>query len=195
MNSSERHLLLDASNTSITFEVLWFGVWTVRGTFGRLHGVLEFGEERVEQSRARLDVEAASIDTGIALRDRHLRRARFLHADLHPFISFKSTAVTRTRGQLTVEGALSLRGTEVAVHSTCPLDDIGDGAETLRLCGQFSVSRHQCNIGASNGLAGLNPMLSAIADSVRISVQIRVPAARFRPVLQQTEARQAPPFD
>lgn len=189
MNSNERHLLLDSRNTSISFEVPWFGVWTVRGTFGRLHGALELGEERLEQSSVRLDVEAASVDTGIKLRDRHLRGARFLHADLHPFISFKSTAVCQTRGQIAVEGVLSLRGTEVAVRSTCPLDDMGGDTETLRLCGGFSVSRHQCKIGVPNGLAGLNPTFPAIADSVRISVQIRVPAARFRPVLHRTEVR------
>ena len=189
MSTSERHLVLDATNTAITFEVRWFGVIPIRGTFARLHGVLELGEDSIARSTVRLDVEAGSVSTGIGLRDRHLRGPRFLFADLHPFVSFKSTAVRQEHGRLVVDGTLSLRGRETVISTTCPLDEVGEGHGSVDMSGAFVIPRRPFDIGVPPGLAGLNPLFHAIAGHVTIHVRLRVPVARLRPALQNTAAR------
>ncbi|MGQ0648799.1 MAG: YceI family protein [Gemmatimonadaceae bacterium] len=180
------HLDLDAGNTRVTFDVRWFGFFPVRGWFRRLHGALEFGEAGISFPRLRVDVDAASVATGLALRDRHLRAPRFLHSDLHPYISFQSRGVRREGGLFVVDGTLSLRGIEAPVRSTCPIDEIGDGQRSLELCGNIVVSRRQFGIGVPRGLGALNPLFPAISDDVHVNVRLTVPAARLLPVLRAT---------
>lgn len=183
MDANGHHLVLDAANTVITFEVRWFGVIPVRGTFRRLHGTLEFENHEVTSARVRIDVDAASVRTGLGLRDLHLRGPRFLHSDLHPYISFKSTAVRREAGRLVVDGVLSLRGVEVPVHSVCPLDGADGPGTTVELCGQLALSRRQFGIGVARGAAAGDPfyfatapLFLAIADTVRVSVRVALKA-------------------
>ncbi|MBC7895668.1 MAG: YceI family protein [Cytophagaceae bacterium] len=183
MGTTERQLVLDATNTTISFEVRWFGVYPIRGRFTRVHGVLELDDECITRASVRLDVEAASLSTGIALRDRHLRGPRFLFADLHPFISFRSTAVQRENGSVLVDGTLSLRGREASIRSAWPIDGGAGASSSIDIAGAFSLSRREFAVGVPKGLAGINPLFLAIADSVRIDVRMRVPAARIVPVL------------
>ncbi|MCC6316750.1 MAG: YceI family protein [Gemmatimonadaceae bacterium] len=182
MDTSERHLVLDATNTTITFEVIWFGVFPVRGRFTRVHGALHLDPGCITRAQVSVDVEAASLDTGIALRDRHLRGPRFLFAELHPFISFRSTAIVRRGEDVVVDGTLALRGRETSVRSTWPIGPRRAHA-LLDLEAEFTVSRRAGDVGFPSGIAGWNPLLRAIADAVRISVCLRVPAAPLVPVL------------
>ena len=46
-------------------------------------------------SEIELTIDAASIDTGIATRDEHLRSPDFFFVALHPQMRFRSTRVTR----------------------------------------------------------------------------------------------------
>ena len=183
MGTTVRQLVLDATNTTIAFEVRWFGVYPIRGHFTRVHGALELDDECITHAHVRLDVEAASLDTGIPLRDRHLRGPRFLFADLHPFISFRSNGVQRHNGSVVVDGTLSLRGREASIQSAWPVDPRGTWSPSIDIAGGFTVSRREFSVGVPQGLAGYNPLLLAIADEVRIDVHMRVPAERIVPVL------------
>jgi polyisoprenoid-binding protein YceI len=63
--------------------------------------------------RASLDVviDAASIDTGVADRDAHLRSADFFDVERYPEITFKSSEVSRAASdRLRVAGALTIKG-------------------------------------------------------------------------------------
>jgi polyisoprenoid-binding protein YceI len=56
-------------------------------------------------------IDAASIDTGDAERDAHLRSAEFLDVERYPAITFKSQQVERVaENQLRVVGDLTVRG-------------------------------------------------------------------------------------
>lgn len=61
---------------------------TVAGRFTDMQGTLHC--VRGEPVAVEGSVRAASIDTGLVARDRHLRSADFLGADLHPEITFSS---------------------------------------------------------------------------------------------------------
>jgi polyisoprenoid-binding protein YceI len=183
MGTTERQLVLDATNTTISFQARWFGVYPIRGHFTRVHGTLELDDECITHANVRLDVEAASLSTGIGLRDRHLRGPRFLFADLHPFISFRSTSVQRDNGSVVVGGLLALRGQEASIRSAWDVNGAANASSSIDIAGAFSLSRRQFSVGVPPGLAGMNPLFLAIADEVRIGVRMRVPAARIVPVL------------
>ena len=65
-------------------------------------------------SAIELTIDAASVDTGCAARDRHLRSADFFGAEEHPQVRFTSTRVTGLgSGRVRVTGELEAAGQRV----------------------------------------------------------------------------------
>lgn len=102
---------IDPAHTDILFSVTHMMVTRVRGKFTRVSGRLELDEDDPTRSTAELTIEAASIDTGVAQRDDHLRSADFFDVVNHPQITFRSTAIER-RGDAAyrVVGDLTIKG-------------------------------------------------------------------------------------
>jgi len=183
--AEDRAIRLTAANTSISFVVRWLGALTVRGRFTNLEGLLRIPDGCVEAAGITIDVETASLRTGITLRDRHLRGPRFLDAARHPLISFRSTRIERPNSILVASGRLMLHGQEHALSAICPLDYAsGAGLQSLvRIGAEFSVLRSVYGIGAARGLRALNPLLRAIGDEVSIHAELLVPATQLLPAL------------
>jgi len=103
---------VDPTRTTVEFELrhLW-GLHTVRGHFDRFEGAYVEGLAGPE---IELTIDAASVDTGIAKRDEHLRSPDFFFAALHPQVQFRSTRVTGLgSGNVHVRGTLEAAGTIV----------------------------------------------------------------------------------
>ena len=103
---------VDPTRTTVEFEVehLW-GPHTVRGRFRSFDGtyVVRPGGSEIE-----LTIDVASIDTGIAKRDEHLRTPDFFFVAMHPVVRFRSTRVTGLgSGDVHVSGELEAAGTSV----------------------------------------------------------------------------------
>lgn len=107
---------IDSSHSSIHFSVRHLVIAKVRGQFSRWTGAVTVPDS--DFSRASLDVviDAASIDTGVADRDAHLRSADFFDVERFPEITFKADDVTRAASdRLRLEGALTIKGITRAV--------------------------------------------------------------------------------
>jgi polyisoprenoid-binding protein YceI len=104
----------DPTRTTVEFEVkhLW-GLHTVRGRFRRFDGSYVVGPAG---DAIRLTIDAASVDTGNATRDKDLRSADFFDADRHPQVRFTSTRVTGLgSGRAHLSGELEAAGKRVAL--------------------------------------------------------------------------------
>ena len=64
-------------------------------------------DEDLARSSVSVSIEAASVNTHLAVRDNQVRSADFLDAELFPNITFASTAVREERGRYFVDGDLS----------------------------------------------------------------------------------------
>jgi polyisoprenoid-binding protein YceI len=85
------------------------GISTVRGRFKKF--AVEVDEANNTLRALNVSVDAASIDTGEAQRDQHLRSGDFLDVEHHPEIRFRSTSVAaRGQGRYAVSGDLTIRG-------------------------------------------------------------------------------------
>jgi polyisoprenoid-binding protein YceI len=98
----------------------------VRGRFPAVSGTITIADEP-EQSHVEIDIDVASVDTGHADRDNHLRGGDFFDAENHPTTAFPSTKVEAApRGSWIVTGDLTVRGVTDPV--TLHVDFEGAGA-------------------------------------------------------------------
>jgi polyisoprenoid-binding protein YceI len=102
---------LDPAHTRLGFSARHAMVTTVRGAFERFTGSAHLDADNPANSSATLEIEVASVSTGNADRDAHLRSADFFDAEKHPSITFVSTSARKTgddtyvlAGDLTVKG-------------------------------------------------------------------------------------------
>ncbi|HEY7413413.1 MAG TPA: YceI family protein [Vicinamibacteria bacterium] len=115
--------VVDPAHSDVSFTVRHL-VSKVGGQFRDFEGAIAVDRARPEASSVEFTVQAASIDTRHADRDKHLRTADFLDAEKHPLVTFKSTKVTaRGSDRYDVTGVLSLRGQQKEI--TLPVTFMG----------------------------------------------------------------------
>lgn len=101
----------DTAHTSVGFVARHLVFSKVRGQFDRYEVDVTIGDTP-EDSSVLVTIEAASINTGEARRDEHLRSPDFLDVERYPAITFASTSVKQVGGSnLRIHGDLTIRDT------------------------------------------------------------------------------------
>ena len=121
---------------------------TVKGRFGSFSGRLVHGSG--DGVTASGSVEVASIDTGIARRDKHLRAADFFDAAIHPQITFGSRRIILDGDDYDIPGTLTIKGVsrDVSLVGRRLPPEPGDGSETIRIAAEATIDRHAFGITA-----------------------------------------------
>lgn len=102
---------IDPAHSRVGFAIRHMMISTVRGEFTDFEGTVDLDEQDPTRSRATGSVKVASIDTGNAERDGHLRSADFFDAPTHPTIRFESRRIdAKGEGQFRVTGDLTMHG-------------------------------------------------------------------------------------
>jgi polyisoprenoid-binding protein YceI len=96
---------VDASHSELGFVARHLMVTKVRGSFKEFEGSVKVGDD-ITDSQVSAVAQLASVDTGSADRDAHLRGADFFDVENNPTMSFISTEVTpdSIKGDLTIKG-------------------------------------------------------------------------------------------
>jgi polyisoprenoid-binding protein YceI len=103
--------ILDPAHTRIGFVARHAMVTKVRGSFTEFEGSGYLDAADPAASHVELRIQAASIDTGNADRDGHLRSNDFFDMETYPEITFVSTAVEPLGGETyRVTGDLTIKG-------------------------------------------------------------------------------------
>jgi len=102
-------LKIDTANSSATFSIVNMGL-TVEGKFNSgVIGEVIFDENDLSSSSIEAHINTKSIDTGIEMRDNHLRNADYFEVDKYPKISFKSTEITKSGSGYTATGKFTIK--------------------------------------------------------------------------------------
>lgn len=133
------------------------------GHFGRFSGDVVADPAGPTGARITLTIDAASLETGIEMRDKHLRSADFFDIERFPTIAFQSVRVESAGRRATVMGRLTLHGVtrEIAV----PVD-VQITETALVASGEFIINRGEY---AMNYNSFLNP----IGNEVRVAFTFR----------------------
>jgi polyisoprenoid-binding protein YceI len=137
---------VDTARSELVFSARgMFGLVPVHGKFNAFTGTLNVTEDGAHGD---LSIEAASLDTGNAKRDQHLRSADFFDVEANPFVTFTLTGIEELAGdKLAVSGTLKVRDNELPlrIKVTYQITD-SDG---LTLCATQDVDRTAAGLGWS----------------------------------------------
>jgi polyisoprenoid-binding protein YceI len=133
------------------------------GRFNRVSGEVTVDPQDFSAARITLSIEAGSIDTGIGMRDSHLRSEDFFDVKKYPAITFESQRVEGSGRRANVYGQLTIHGVtrEIAVPVEVALSDIA-----LTAKGEFVVNRRDYGM---NYDSFINP----VGNDVRVQFTFR----------------------
>jgi polyisoprenoid-binding protein YceI len=161
---------LDPPHSAAQFAVRHMGISTVRGTFTRVTGDVQYSATDPGKSSLDISIDAASVDTRVEMRDNDVRSAHFLDTAKYPTITFKSKKIeTAGAGKLKVTGDLTLHGVtkEVVLDVDGPTPAMKDprGNERMGASAITKISRQDF---------GMTFMPGAAGDEVTITIDVEM---------------------
>jgi polyisoprenoid-binding protein YceI len=159
--------VIDPTHTFVTFEAKHFGTSTNRGRFDKKEGSITI-DPAAKTGRAEITIDMASISTGTAAFDGHLRKADFFNVEqfatakfVGDKFEFDGTKVKSVGGTLTLLGK-SMPVTLTAEHYNCFMNPF---VKREACGGDFVTTIQRSQWGMNYGLPG-------IPDSIRLTIQV-----------------------
>lgn len=164
---AQKPLSVKTGDSEIAFEATQMGV-TVRGGFSDWEADMAIDEANPEDSRARVVVRTASIDTGHSDTDREVKKKNWLAVEQFPEAVFEAEQVRRRDdGQWLAEGPLRIRDVSRDIEVPFALERLDDGR--MRMEGGFSIKRADYDVGG-----GAWGDFDVVANEVRIDFTLVV---------------------
>jgi polyisoprenoid-binding protein YceI len=126
---------IDPDHSSFQFKVRHLMVSNVKGDFTNAKGVVTIDERDIANLKLEITIDAASVNTGHAKRDEHLRNVDFFDVAKHPTITFVSKRAEKAgMDRLKVIGDLTMHGVtrEVTVDVEGPTQEVKDPLGNFR---------------------------------------------------------------
>jgi polyisoprenoid-binding protein YceI len=144
----------------------------VPGKFDDFDGKIQFDEANPENSSVEVKIKTASIDTGVAMRDKDLRSPNFFDVEKFPEITFKSKSVQRTgdtTGELT--GDLTMHAVTKEVVLKVELLGKGAGMQGKTVSGweaKTNLKRSEFGLSWNKAIEGTQ----IVGDDVDIDIHV-----------------------
>ncbi|HEX8136598.1 MAG TPA: YceI family protein [Pyrinomonadaceae bacterium] len=149
--SSSTQYGVDKNHSTVGFAIpILGGLSKVRGKFTDFDVQITYDEADITKSSVNAAVKAASIDTGIENRDKHLRTADFFDVEKYPDITFQSKRVEKKGKELIAYGTFTMHGVskEIAlpVTITGKYKNPKDADETIGFSVNLTLNRQDYGI-------------------------------------------------
>ena len=166
---------IDTSHTQAGFAVKHMMVSTVRGSFGKTEGTIEYDGKNVASIKADATIDTTTITTNNEKRDTHLKSADFFDVAKFPTITFKSKrAEAAGAGKFKLIGDLTLRGVtkEVTLDVEGPSQPlIAQGRARVGATATLKINRQDYGVSWSRALDGGGVVVS---DEVVITLELEL---------------------
>ena len=174
---------LDPPHSAAQFAVRHMGISTVRGTFTKVTGDVQYSAVDPSKSSLSITIDAASLDTRVDMRDKDLRSPHFLDTAKYPTITFKSKQVELAgASKLRVTGDLTIRGVtkEVTLDVDGPTSPTKDprGTEHMGASATTRVNRQDFGVSADSGMVGDDLNITIDVEMIKQPTSASPTAAR-----------------
>jgi polyisoprenoid-binding protein YceI len=167
LNALADNYTIDPFHTFPNFSINHLGFSTMHGRFDKSSGKVTL-DRAAKNGEVDISIETASVSTGYAKRDEHLRSPDFFNAAEFPSITFKST-VMHFKGDVpsSVDGNLTISGVTKPV--TLTIDEFNCGTNPMN-------KKEECGAAASAQIKrsdfGVKYGLPNIGDDVKMVFEI-----------------------
>lgn len=152
LSSASQILKPVEEQSSVKFKIKNFGFNTVTGSFKGLQGTIKFAPESLPASSVDVTVNTKSVNTGINMRDNHLRKEEYFDVNKYPVIRFVSSRITTSSksGTFFIYGKLTIKNVtrEVSFPFTAVTQEGG-----YLFNGEFKINRIDFRIGESSSVS------------------------------------------
>jgi polyisoprenoid-binding protein YceI len=139
--STSRQYPIDMNHSTVGFTVpIMGGLSKVKGKFTDFNINLTNDEKDITKSSVNVVIKAASVDTGIEGRDKHLRTADFFDVEKFPEITFQSSRVEKRGKQLIALGTLTMHGVSKEIALPFTITGVNENAEKTKKNVDYSAS-------------------------------------------------------
>lgn len=159
---------VDSAHSFLMFKVRHFNAGNVYGRFNNPTGKLVYDASDVSKSTFEVEARTDALDTGNAMRDKHLKTPDFFDAAQNPTLSFKSTKVEKGEGDddLKITGDLTIHGETKSI--TVDAKTLGEakdpqGKTRIGFETKFTIKRSDY---------GMNFMAGAVGDDIELTVAL-----------------------
>ena len=153
----------EVQQASVTFQVKHAAGSTATGTFSPVTAVLKYDPAKPADLSISGSVLAASINTGLGVRDKQIRKEAYLDVAKHPTIQLevsKASVVAVNKWQS--QAKITLKGTTKVYPIIILSEPLGN--KQYRFTSSFMLNRLDHKVGESSWL---------LADSVRVSLELK----------------------
>lgn len=165
---------VEPAHTSIGFTARHIGLARIHGRFNSFAGAVRIADP-VERSAMHVVIDAASIDTGVRMRDDHLRSADFLDVAAFPTLEFYSERFVHKGGtRWAVTGALTLHGVTRTVVLDTEYLGLGNGMEgEVRAACRATTELHRDDFTVS-WQTMLARGIAVVGSSIRVELDVQL---------------------
>jgi len=139
--STGRQYPIDMNHSTVGFSVpIMGGLSKVKGKFMDFNINLSNDEHDITKSSVNVVIKAASVDTGIEGRDKHLRTADFFDVEKFPEITFQSSRIEKRGKQLIAHGTLTMHGISKEIALPFTITGVDENADKTKKNVGYSAS-------------------------------------------------------
>lgn len=141
---------VDPMHSSVNFNIKHMGISFVQGRFDKFEGTVVAPGSNLDKATFNFSVVTGSVNTGVEMRDKHLKSADFFDAEKFQTMKFEGTSMIKDKNNnYTLKGKLTIK--DVTKEISIPLTYGGvtknqQGKEVLGFQTKFTVNRLDYNI-------------------------------------------------
>lgn len=150
----------------------------INGTASGIKGTFTLDPSNIEATTGKIEVPITSMQTGIELRDQHLRGKDWLDADTSPSIVFDIKKISGVQvvssgggkgvAKGTAEGTFTVHGVAKAASFPIEIQYVEKSpADVVMIKSEFTVSLKDHNIAGKKGIVG-----SKVAETINVKVSL-----------------------
>ncbi|MBQ0152188.1 MAG: YceI family protein [Chryseobacterium sp.] len=158
---------VDPMHSSVNFNIKHMGISFVQGRFDKFDGTVVAPGQNLDNAKFNFTVDISSINTGVEMRDNHLKSADFFDAEKFGTMKFEGATLKKAKnGTYVLKGALTIK--DVTKNISVPVTFGGvtknqQGKEVVGFQTKFTVNRLDYNV-------KYDPTAAALAKDVEVAL-------------------------
>lgn len=166
---------IDPLHSDIHFKVKHLMINTVTGSFKKFDGSLETTKEDLTDAKINFTADIASIETGMEMRDTHLKSDDFFNAEKYPQLKFESTSFEKTgESKYVLKGNITLRETTKPIELDVEyggqmVDFYGNTKAGFEISGKLKRKEFRLNWDAVTEAGGV-----VVSDEVKLALNVQM---------------------